>query len=98
MRKLKLSLEELHVDSFHAVEAGEVRGTVVGHTGTQHYDESCFGTCDAMCTQGTCGEFTCAACGSQTCTCQPGGASNMDTCLNTGCQTWETCPGATICA
>ena len=102
MRKLKLSLDALEVDSFHAVGAGDGRGTVVGHTGTQYYDESCFGTCVGMCTRdGTCGEFTCAAscnCGSQTCTCPPGGGSNMDTCENAGCATWETCPGATICA
>lgn len=106
MRKLKLSLDELQVDSFHATGSDAQRGTVPGHSWTQHADESCFGTCDGGCTRdwGSCN----GGCGS-------GGASCNGTCVNScngscncsaactgytdcGCQTWETCPNATVCA
>jgi hypothetical protein len=106
MRKLKLSLDELQVDSFHATGSGAERGTVPGHSWTQHADESCFGTCDGGCTRdwGSCN----GGCGS-------GGASCNGTCINScngscncsaactgytdcGCETWETCPNATVCA
>ncbi|HEX6041772.1 hypothetical protein [Longimicrobium sp.] len=108
MRKLKLSLDSLQVESFAATGSEPVRGTVPGHEWTEYADESCFGTCDGGCTRdGSCvnpcgtGYASCygtcyASCGGTcdaTCGCPP----------NTGytycdCQTWETCPGASICA
>lgn len=108
MRKLKLSLDALQVESFSATAEGAERGTVPAHAWTEYADESCFGTCDGGCTRdGSCvnpcgtGYASCygtchASCGGTcdaTCGCPP----------NTGytycdCQTWETCPGAGICA
>jgi hypothetical protein len=109
MRKLKLSLDALQVDSFHATAGASARGTVPGHSWTQYADESCFGTCDGGCTRdwgscnGGCGSGgvscygTCnASCNgtcNATCGCPPG--TDYTAC---GCETWETCPGATICA
>ena len=116
MRKLKLSLDALQVESFHATGPAAPRGTVPGHEWTEYADESCFGTCDTNCTRdascvggcgsgavscngtcyascnGTCGASCGASCGA-TCTCPPG--TDYTAC---GCATWETCPGATICA
>jgi len=105
MRKLKLSLDSLQVESFHANESDSLRGTVPGHSGaTQHADESCFGTCVSFCTRdgscdtcagscnGTCYN-TCGATCYATCNCPPGtGATEC------GCATFETCPGAPICS
>jgi hypothetical protein len=102
MRKLKLSLDELQVDSFHATGPEARRGTVAGNSWTQHADESCFGTCDGGCTvwgscNGGCGSGgascngTCVASCNGSCGC----SANATEC---GCQTWETCPNATVCA
>jgi hypothetical protein len=108
MRKLRLSLDTLRVESFHASADRPMRGTVPAHEWTQHADESCFGTCDTNCTRdascaGGCGsgavscDGTCyASCNgtcNATCGCPPG--TGYTEC---GCETWETCPGATICA
>jgi hypothetical protein len=104
MRKLKLSVEDLQVDSFHATSAESTRGTVPGHAWTEYADESCFGTCDGMCTRdascaGQCGTGascygTCHNSCNGTCNCTVG-CTDYTAC---GCETWETCPGATICA
>ena len=99
MRKLKLSLDALQVESFHATKNESMRGTVPAHGWTEYADESCFGTCEAMCTRmgscaGECG--TGASCGGTcyaSCGCPP--ATGYTEC---DCQTWETCPNATICA
>lgn len=110
MRKLTLSLDTLKVDSFETNVQDGARGTVRAHW-TQHADESCFGTCDGMCTRdascqggcgtgyascwGTCGAScggTCVASCGATCTCP---VSDYTYC---GCETWETCPNATVCA
>ena len=95
MRKLKLSLESLQVDSFHATDAASARGTVPGHIWTQYADESCFQSCNGSCNTcnscyGGCGSG--ATCGA-TCGCPPGTAQT-----ECGCETWETCPNATVCA
>ena len=106
MRKLKLSLDALQVESFQASNDGGVRGTVPAHGWTEHYDESCFGSCDGACTRdygscnGGCGSGaascngTCVASCNGTCNCSVG-CTGYTEC---GCETWETCPGATICA
>lgn len=106
MRKLKLSLDALQVESFHATGPEARRGTVPGHAWTEYADESCFESCNGGCgTTGTGGTGTggsgaascygtCyASCGGS-CTCPPP-ATDYTAC---DCQTWETCPGAGICA
>jgi hypothetical protein len=101
MRKLKLSIEALQVESFHAVESGSGRGTVPGHNWTEYADESCFESCNGSCNQtcplscyGGCGSG--ASCGG-TCYASCGCPPNTDY-TACGCETWETCPNATICA
>lgn len=105
MRKLKLSLDKLQVDSFHATNPEGLRGTVPAHGWTEYADESCFGTCESNCTRdgscaGSCGAScygTCyASCGGtcwNSCNCPPN--TDYTAC---GCETWETCPNATVCA
>ncbi len=103
MRKLTLSLESLTVDSFHAEPGVSPRGTVLGQNFTQYADESCFESCNGTCAAAGCGSGygscygTCYnSCGGScaaSCTCPPG--TDYTAC---GCETWETCPGATICA
>lgn len=99
MRKLTLSLESLKVDSFHATDAESERGTVAGHSFTQYADESCFQSCNGTCNTcnscyGGCGSgFTCGSSCGNSCGCPP--ATGYTEC---GCQTWETCPNATVCA
>jgi hypothetical protein len=122
MRKLKLSIDALQVESFHAVGPGSGRGTVPGHNPTYYLDEcqTPAGTCDAGCTQGynTCGTCmescwgTCVSCAAtcngtcgntcgNTCGCGTGGpggpvlSANATEC---GCETWETCANANVCA
>ncbi|HST60738.1 MAG TPA: hypothetical protein VLK84_18705 [Longimicrobium sp.] len=104
MRKLKLSLDDLQVESFHATRGAEVRGTVPAHDWTEYADESCFGTCDGGCTGpvGSCGGGcgtagscygTCINSCNGTCNCSAGctAATACD------CQTWETCPNVAYC-
>jgi hypothetical protein len=100
MRKLKLSLEALQVDSFHATDGASARGTVPGHNWTQYADESCFESCNGSCNNtcpvscyGGCGGSA-ATCGA-TCGASCGCSANATEC---GCETWETCPNATVCA
>jgi hypothetical protein len=102
MRKLKLSLDELQVDSFHADPMGTARGTVMGRYFTEYADESCFESCNGTC-GGGCGSYpascngtcyaSCSGTCNATCTCPPN--TDYTAC---GCETWETCPGATVCA
>lgn len=100
MPKLKLSLDALQVDSFHATAEQSARGTVPGHSWTQYADESCFQSCNGGCTgwascHGGCGSGnTCYASCNGTCNCTVG-CTDPTGC---GCETWETCPGATVCA
>lgn len=99
MRKLKLSLDALQVESFHATKEEALRGTVPAHGLSEVYFESCFGTCDNNCTQYySCGggcptAISCDGTCHYTCDCPP--PTGYSEC---GCQTWETCPDATICA
>jgi hypothetical protein len=103
MPKLKLSLDTLQVDSFQADPAAAARGTVLGQSVTQYADESCFESCNGTCAAAGCGSGyascygTCYnSCGGScaaSCTCPPN--TDYTAC---GCETWETCPGANICA
>ena len=104
MQKLKLSLDSLQVESFHAEGARGARGTVAGHGYTEYADESCFGTCNADCTRwGTC-DGTCAGSCNGSCANTCGGSTCVITCVcsanatECGCETWETCAGAHLCA
>ena len=97
MRKLKLSLDALQVESFQPAGPEARRGTVPGHAGTYYYDESCFESCNGGCTVyascgGGCGSYSCPGTCYDTCNCVPTEYTRCD------CQTWETCPGAGICA
>ena len=105
MRKLKLSVDALQVESFHAEAPQPNRGTVAGYTGPEEC-VSPYGSCEKWCTQeGTCN--TCQAscygtcyntCGNScagTCDFTCGGCTTRYTECN--CQTIETCPGASIC-
>jgi hypothetical protein len=68
MNKLKLRLEDLHIDSFDTTAPQKAKGTVFGEQCTCYMEcqdtwqgssceVSCFGSCDASC-YGTC-EATC---------------------------------------
>ncbi|HEY0018514.1 MAG TPA: hypothetical protein VGC13_19560 [Longimicrobium sp.] len=60
--KLKLSVEDLSVESFSVTEARDVRGTVLGHNATDYTEMTiCFGLCggdSGYCTQICEPEFT----------------------------------------
>ena len=45
MRKLKLSLDALQVDSFHPAAREGSTGTVAGHAATAFPNQSCYGSC-----------------------------------------------------
>jgi hypothetical protein len=102
MRKLKLTVDQLQVDSFHAVDAEPERGTVAGYSEPWEC-VSPYGSCERYCTQETCN--TCQASCYGTCggTCPNTGDTCSGTCGCTGdtqcnCQTHETCWGASICS
>jgi hypothetical protein len=83
MKKLKLRLDDLRVDTFATTQVEKAKGTVFGEQCTcQSYDYACLATgdesCDAASCAGTCdAAFTCedscvdctcqASCGGQTC-------------------------------
>jgi hypothetical protein len=103
MRKLKLSVGELQVESFHAVNLAAERGTVAAHSEPWEC-VSPYGSCERYCTQDSCN--TCQGSCYGTC---GGTCANTcgDTCGNTcgctgytqcNCQTHETCWGASICS
>lgn len=96
MRKLKLSLDALKVDSFHASGPEARRGTVPGHAWTEYADESCFESCNGGCgTTGSGGSGGTGGTGGSGGTGGTGSGTGYTVC---GCETWETCPGAGICA
>lgn len=70
MKKLTLTLDDLHVDSFQTSDARQEKGTVVGEQectcpsnctcpGCPTCDVSCPDTCWETCGS-TCGQYTCA--------------------------------------
>jgi len=84
MRKLKLELEELSVESFETAGEAEERGTVRGNSFPTRFaqcitnacsgadgvtcDETCGYTCYATCGE-TCGANSCDGCITYTCDC-----------------------------
>jgi hypothetical protein len=61
MKKLKLSLEELRVESFATGAATRAEGTVHGHAPQTRNQNTCQATCAATCLfscEGTC-QYTC---------------------------------------
>jgi hypothetical protein len=89
MKKLRLHLEDLQIDSFHTTPAEKPKGTVFGEQCTCYTQCTCPGcpTCDASC-NGTCGGTCNASCNG---TCD---ASCNGTC---GTGDW-TCGGPNTCA
>lgn len=67
MRKLKLELEELRVESFETAEAAAERGTVRGHAITDLCSRAdgftCFESCGGTCVE-TCADASCDTCDS----------------------------------
>jgi len=104
MRKLRLSMEALQVESFHVVEPETPRGTVAGLSGEWidscglgcSRDDTVCNTCPASC-NGTCYNSCGASCaGTCNASCPAScGCTNYTDC---GCGTWETCPGAPVCS
>jgi hypothetical protein len=91
MHKLKLALDDLRVESFHAVQGLADAGTVVGHSGKPGCgSDSVCNTCPLSCA-GSCDSCfeTCVTC-EYSCLC----SGDFTIC---GCHTWETCPGFDIC-
>ncbi|MGD8778127.1 MAG: hypothetical protein PVH88_04120 [Ignavibacteria bacterium] len=93
MKKLKLNLEDLRVESFELNSGKEVKkGTIHGNeeatVGGDTCDESCvFGTCYVSCDV-TCDQFTChnTECGQNTCdTCYETCAGYGKTCIYPQC-------------
>lgn len=98
---LKLSLDQLAVDSFDTSTAEMPRGTVHGEQCTCPTACTCPGcpTCDGTCPN-TCDDYSCAAscngtCGAATCgnSCYRTdcGCLPNTNCLNTGCAPYECC-------
>jgi hypothetical protein len=81
MRKLKLQVDSLEVQSFHTSHGVPRPGTVRAHA---TYGESCEGTCNTDCW---------GACGGTAGTC-PG--TQQPTCYGTACDTW-CCTPNTAC-
>ena len=72
MRKIRLDLDELTVESFHVAPAGDRAGTVVGQASGQEtcdfvacnsLDSGCGGTCFNSCPP------SCMSCEGRTCDC-----------------------------
>jgi hypothetical protein len=85
MKKMKLNVEALAVESFDTSGDAPKRGTVFGEQCTCYTDCTCPGcnTCDESC-NGTCaGQHTCG--GQNTCGGQATCDATCDTCYYTGC-------------
>ena len=89
MKKMKLNLEALAIESFDTTHPPAKRGTVFGDQCTCPTNCTCPGcpTCDGTCPQ-TCGDSCNGTCGGQW-TCDP----TCDSCYFTGCvNTCYNCP------
>lgn len=87
MKKLKLNLDDLRVESFETSPAAPKDGTVHGYAETYEYT-ICGLTCDATCA----GQSTCdLGCGGQSTTLCGGGGTEDFTCNDYSCQ--YTSPG-----
>ena len=106
MPKMKLSLEELTVESFSPESGGGRRGTVNGHVDSWPCYNSLNGTCLALCTNDGCppNSFEYASCVATDC-----GHSCVDDCYTDYCGTGncgtantncgqETCASPDSCA
>jgi hypothetical protein len=90
MKKFRLELDDLRIDSFSTTPAQKAKGTVFGEQCTCYTQCTCPGcpTCDASC-EGSCGascDYSCQA------TCAP--ASCFETCMWTcgyACQSRHSC-------
>ncbi len=100
MKKLKLDLDQLSVESFDTAptRSGQPDGTVKGFA-TLPEIITCF-TCDATCSltcELTCDDPTCSTCNGNTCEGTCGGHTCNGTCGENTCngcntQPWDTCP------
>jgi hypothetical protein len=93
MRKLRLDLDVLAVDSFDTQGAGKGKGTVLAESGASTYYTLCVGPCaptwDAPTCAYTCDDPTCPAC--PTCAESCNGTCDA-TCYETcGVSCYETC-------
>lgn len=99
MKKLRLELDELAVESFAANERDGSRGTVAGREFTQYADECVTpnGTCERGCWDGTVAYSCAATCQGSCASCQGTcGASCAGTCAGTcGASCFGTCAGCT---
>lgn len=88
MRKLRLQLDDLRIDSFDTTHAQQAKGTVFGEQctcytqctcpGCPSCDESCNGTCDVSCFD-TC-DVSCDGTCYKTCACTGGNTDGGYTC------------------
>jgi hypothetical protein len=97
MRKLKLDLADLTVDSFDIPSRGDGRGTLYARSGHAEGTENtqCWGlTCPA------CGDTAYVFCTASGCDTGGGGsgASGDTTCQNSAMDTCDTCPSADPCS
>ncbi|HYW11389.1 MAG TPA: hypothetical protein VE871_05510 [Longimicrobium sp.] len=103
-RKLKLSLDELTIDSFDTTRPAAKNGTVFGEQCTCYTQCTCPGcpTCYASCNgtcAGTCANTCANTCDDATCGCGTGytcdqtacGCYPETSCFNTGCGNQECC-------
>jgi hypothetical protein len=100
MKKLKLDLDQLHVESFDTRAQERTRGTVAGHVPLS-YDTNCYNcdpsldytcdSCDVSCA-GSCVD-TCADTCANTCpaTCQYSCNGTCASCVDTCAYTCDTC-------
>jgi hypothetical protein len=90
MRKLKLQLDDLQVDTFQTTPAEKPKGTVFGEQCTCYTNCTCPGcpTCYASC-NGTCGGTCDGTCGASC-------AGTCDTCGD-ACGTWDASCGGYSC-
>ena len=106
MKKLRLHLEDIRIDSFSTTEVRTQKGTIYGEQctcytactcpGCPSCDASCGGTCDVSC-NGTCGEASCAdSCNGtcDACTWDPSCGGNS---CNYTCDGWATYEGRYAC-
>jgi hypothetical protein len=95
MNKLKLRLDDLHIDSFDTTAPAKSKGTVFGEQCTCYTQCTCPGcpTCDASC-NGTCGASCNGTCGA-TCDASCNGTCDYSCDYNCGASyDGQTCPTA----
>jgi hypothetical protein len=86
MKKLKLQLEDLAVDSFTTDKEHDARGTVEGHNATQYG-----GTCDTPCGPGGSADWAGCSTGVQGCRTMYGWTGCDYSCVFGPCESFEEC-------